>query len=92
MPADTLAPPIEPLAVDAVTAGRICGFGRASWWKLQLSGRCPAPIRVGRKVLWRVDELRQRVAAGMPPRDAAKLAEYRKAKTAELVGLKGGKR
>jgi predicted DNA-binding transcriptional regulator AlpA len=50
------APTIEPLAVDAAGAARICGLSRAMWWKLDSSGRCPAPVRLGRRCLWRVDE------------------------------------
>ncbi len=37
--------------------------------KLYASGRLPAPVRLGRAVRWRSDELRDWLAAGCPPRD-----------------------
>jgi predicted DNA-binding transcriptional regulator AlpA len=57
-----------PLLVPAADAGALSGVSRSSWWALHSSGRCPMPVRLGRKVLWRVDELRAWVAAGCPPR------------------------
>jgi len=32
------------------------------------SGRVPSPVKLGRRALWRFDEIRQWVAAGCPPR------------------------
>jgi predicted DNA-binding transcriptional regulator AlpA len=78
------APAIDPLLVDAAGAGAMTGFSRATWWKLQVSGRCPAPIRCGRKVLWRVSDLRAWAEAGCPPRDRVKVRNYLHAKVAEL--------
>jgi predicted DNA-binding transcriptional regulator AlpA len=80
--------PREPFAVDATEAARLCGVSRAHWWKLDSSGRCPAPIRLGRRCLWRVDELRAWMAAGCPPRDRWKTERWRREKVAELENLK----
>lgn len=81
------------LLLDARAAGALCGFSRASWWKLQQSGRCPLPIRLGRKVLWRRSDLEGWIAQGCPPRDAARAAEYRHVKALELatIGEGGGR-
>jgi predicted DNA-binding transcriptional regulator AlpA len=79
---------LETLAVDAAGAARMCGVSRAMWWKLHSSGRCPAPIRLGRRCLWRVDELRQWLADGCPPRDRWKAERWRKEQTTELEALK----
>lgn len=79
---------IAPLTVPAAEAARICGVSRAMWWKLKSSGRCPAPIRIGRRLLWRVDELRQWVLDGCPPASKWKAEQYRRTVKAELDQLK----
>lgn len=92
MPAEPMPTPApEALAVDAKQAARLCGVSRALWWKLDSSGRCPSPIRLGRRCVWPVDVLRAWLAAGCPPRDKARAERWRKAKAAELAAL-GGKR
>ncbi len=55
--------------VDAGEAARMHAIGRATWWKLHASGRVPAPIRLGRRTLWRRAELEAWVSAGAPPRE-----------------------
>lgn len=67
---DTTPPPVEPLAVDAERAASLCGISVRHWWALHSSGRCPSPVRMGRAVRWRTDELRGWLAAGCPNRDA----------------------
>lgn len=59
---------LQLLAVDAEAAAQMVGVSVRHWWALHSSGRCPLPIRMGRAVRWRVDELRQWVAAGAPER------------------------
>lgn len=81
-------PTPEPLAVDAARAAAICGVSRALWWKLDGSGRCPMPIRLGRRCLWRVDELRAWVGAGCPPRSAWQARQYLANKAVTLKTLK----
>ncbi|MFO0875485.1 MAG: hypothetical protein U0575_16170 [Phycisphaerales bacterium] len=39
------------------------------WRALDASGRVPRAIRLGRRALWSLDDLRAWVAAGSPPRD-----------------------
>ena len=59
----------EPLAVDAKRVGQLLGISRAQVWKLHASGRLPLPVRLGtRAPRWRVDELRDWLAAGCPDR------------------------
>lgn len=55
-----------PLLVPASRAAQICGKSVRTW---QASGLIPAPLRVGRSLLWRVRDLEAWVAAGCPPRD-----------------------
>lgn len=59
----------EPLAVDAVGAADLVGVARSTWLKLHSQGRTPRCFRMGRRVLWSVDELRAWVRAGAPPRE-----------------------
>ena len=66
---DTTTASIEPLAVDANRAASLCGVSVRFWWALHSSGRCPSPLRLGRAVRWRTDELRDWLSAGAPPRD-----------------------
>jgi predicted DNA-binding transcriptional regulator AlpA len=67
-PAAAPTPAPLPLAVDAVEAARLCGIGRSLWLGLHSAGRVPAPIRLGRRVLWRREELAAWIEAGCPGR------------------------
>jgi len=58
------APKLYPLAVGATEAARLCGVSRAMWYSLRKAGRVPRPVRLGGRVVWRVDELRAWLAAG----------------------------
>jgi predicted DNA-binding transcriptional regulator AlpA len=66
---ETPPPPIAPLLIDARAAGRLCGIGRTAWYALVSSGRAPAAIRLGGRVLWHRDTLAAWCAAGCPSRD-----------------------
>jgi predicted DNA-binding transcriptional regulator AlpA len=46
----------------------MCGRSEASWWRDHAAGRIPAPIKLGGRTLWRVEELRRWVEAGCPAR------------------------
>jgi predicted DNA-binding transcriptional regulator AlpA len=58
-----------PLAVSATDAAALVGVSRAQWWKLHAAGKVPLPVYLGsRAPRWRVDELRDWLAAGAPNR------------------------
>ena len=59
----------QPLLVPAAEAARLCGVSRAFWYSLLSAGRTPVPIRLGRRTLWRVSELKEWVEAGCPARE-----------------------
>ena len=61
-------PPL-PLVVDARRLARLlcCGIRTVRTW--DSAGRLPAPLRIGGRVVWRVDEIRGWLAAGAPCRD-----------------------
>lgn len=81
------APRVEPLAVAAKQAASMCGVSTAMWWKMKNSGRCPAPVKLGRRLLWRVEDLRQWVADGCPAPSAWKAAQYRRETAQSLSDL-----
>jgi excisionase family DNA binding protein len=60
------ASPLEPLAIDVGEAAKLCGIGRATWYSLLAAGRIPKPVRLGRRALWRTEELRAWMRAGCP--------------------------
>lgn len=60
-------PSCPPTLVNASEAARLCGIGRTTWYSLQAAGRVPAPIRLGRRVLWRIEELQDWIRAACPP-------------------------
>jgi predicted DNA-binding transcriptional regulator AlpA len=59
-------PASTPFAVEAKEAARLCGVSRATWYKLRKAGKVPRPVRLGRRTIWRVDELREWMDSGCP--------------------------
>jgi predicted DNA-binding transcriptional regulator AlpA len=74
--AAVLTASVEPLLVDIKQATALCGISEASWYRLKALGRVPAAVKLGARVLWRIDDLRLWVAWGCPDR---KTFEARKA-------------
>jgi hypothetical protein len=58
----------EPLLVDTAVAAKACGVSSASWFRLKASGRTPGPIKLRRRVLYRLADLKLWVAMGCPDR------------------------
>ena len=59
----------QPLLLSADEGARLVGVGRSLWWSMHSSVRLgPLPIKLGRRTLWRRDELTQWVEAGCPAR------------------------
>jgi predicted DNA-binding transcriptional regulator AlpA len=56
------------LLVTAKQAASMCGKSLRTWRTWDAAGLIPRPVRIGRSTLWRVDELREWVAAGCPCR------------------------
>ncbi len=57
---------VPPLLVDTDEAATLCAVSPASWYRLKAAGKTPAPIHLGGKVLYRVEDLRLWVAMGCP--------------------------
>ena len=65
-----VTPSPTPLAVGAADAAKMLGISRSSWLGMVSAGRAPGGIRLGRRVVWRVEELSDWLKTGAPTRDA----------------------
>ena len=67
VPKQNIAPQVpEPILLDAKQAALMLGIGKTHLYALHSSGRLPLPLRLGRRTLWRVDELKEWVSVGCP--------------------------
>lgn len=58
-----------PLVVDARRLAKLLSAGVRTVRTWDTSGKLPKPIRIGGRVVWRVDEIRAWLAAGAPDRE-----------------------
>ena len=58
-----------PLVVDARRLARLLCAGIRTVRTWDAAGKLPKPIRIGGRVVWRVDEIRAWLDAGAPNRD-----------------------
>lgn len=58
----------EPILVDANDAAAMLGVSRAHFYRMRAAGQVPLPVRLGKAVRWRVEELQEWVDAGCPGR------------------------
>jgi excisionase family DNA binding protein len=66
-PASTpLAAAPIPLLIPDVEAAALCGCSRSHWHALAAAGKIPPSVKLGRKRLWRREEISSWVAAGCP--------------------------
>jgi len=56
------------LLLSAVEAAQLCGCSERTWRSWDSAGHIPLPVRIGRSVYWRPDELREWIEAGCPNR------------------------
>ena len=59
----------ERMALSVAEVAELLNVSTRHIWKLHATGRLPAPIRLGRSVRWRADELRAWLEAGCPSRE-----------------------
>lgn len=62
--------PTDPLLLTARKAATMCGKSIRTWRTWDAAGFIPQPVRIGRSTFWRVDELKEWIAAGCPNRSA----------------------
>jgi predicted DNA-binding transcriptional regulator AlpA len=63
-----MTPGSEPLLIPARKAAALCGVSLRTWRTRDAAGWIPCPVRIGRSVFWRSEELRQWVNEGCPRR------------------------
>ena len=56
----------EALLIPDTAAAALAGVSRAHWHRLRAAGKIPAPVKLGRKVLWRRAEIIAWIEAGCP--------------------------
>jgi predicted DNA-binding transcriptional regulator AlpA len=57
----------EPLLIDADACAALCGCGRSLWYSLLAAGKIgPLSVRLGRKRMWRAEEIRAWILASCP--------------------------
>ena len=57
----------QPLLLDAKQVATLLRISKNMIWKLHSAGKLPTPVRLGRCVRWRRDEIVSWVARGCPP-------------------------
>jgi excisionase family DNA binding protein len=57
----------EVLLLDAVSVAEMLNISRTTFYALKAAGRLPKPIRLGRCVRWRIEEIKEWVNVGCPP-------------------------
>lgn len=60
---------IPPFVADARRLARLLGCGLRTVRTWDAAGKLPAPIRLGGRVVWRLDEIRAWLRAGAPKRE-----------------------
>jgi predicted DNA-binding transcriptional regulator AlpA len=61
---DSSKPPA--LLIPDTAAAALAGVSRATWHRLRAAGKIPAPVKLGRKVLWRRAEIESWIVASCP--------------------------
>jgi predicted DNA-binding transcriptional regulator AlpA len=57
----------EPLLVTALELARLLHVSLRTLWRLSSASLIPEPVRLGGTVRWRLDEIKNWIAAGCPP-------------------------
>ena len=66
---DPSPPAADPLLVDARRLAVLLSAGVRTLRTWDAAGRLPAPLRIGGRVVWRLDEVRAWLDAGAPDRE-----------------------
>ena len=62
----------EPVLLSANNVAQMLQVSTRTLWRLLAAGKLINPVKLGRSVRWRKDELMQWIAAGCPPRSQRK--------------------
>ena len=58
----------EPALIPALEFARLMQVSTRTLWRLRSAGQLPEPVRLGGTVRWRVDEIKNWIEDGCPPR------------------------
>lgn len=64
----TVADPAAPLVADAKALAKLLGLGLRTIRTYDTRGLIPKPVKLGSRVVWRLDEIRAWLATGAPDR------------------------
>ena len=81
LPGPTLLKATERLLICAPELARLLGVSQRQVAAHAASGRLPRPVRLGRATRWRVEEIREWLAAGAPAREKWELLRQRTMRT-----------
>jgi prophage regulatory protein len=59
----------EVLLIPAEQFARLMQISTRTLWRLVSAGRVPEPVRIGGSVRWRLDQVKQWIDSGCPPRE-----------------------
>jgi len=59
----------EVLLIPAERFAKLMQISTRTLWRLLSAGRVPEPVRIGGSVRWRLDQVKQWIASGCPPRE-----------------------
>ena len=59
----------DPLLLNAPAVAKMLSITARHWHALNSRGACPAPVRLGRRVLWRREEVVAWIQHGCPSRE-----------------------
>ena len=79
-----------PLAVDADGAAAMCSMSRRTWYAAWAAGLTPEGVKIGRQRRWIVEELRQWLNAGCPPRSVWTARKAQRDASERIATLKVG--
>jgi len=65
----TALPPDSRILVDGNGAAALCNVSRSTWLGWDATGQCPHSIRLGGRVLWSTQAIREWAAMGCPSRE-----------------------
>lgn len=69
LPTDTHQAEPAPLVADAKALAKLLNCGLRTIRTHDAAGKLPAPVRIGGRVVWRLDEIRAWLDAGAPDRE-----------------------
>jgi len=58
-----------PALLNATQLAGLLGISRVHIWRLNRAGKLPQTVHLGRRAMWRADEVRQWIDAGLPSRE-----------------------